>query len=84
MHQAPRPCGVRATAVITGDITQTDLRRTQLSGLKQAIEILRDVAGISFTHFTPQDVVRHALVQKIVEAYETFDRSSEPDRAARR
>jgi phosphate starvation-inducible protein PhoH and related proteins len=76
--------GFGTTAVITGDITQIDLRRTQLSGLKQAIEILRDVAGISFTHFTPQDVVRHALVQKIVEAYEVHDRTSELDRAARR
>lgn len=76
--------GFGTTAVITGDITQIDLRRTQLSGLKQAIEILRDVAGISFTHFTPQDVVRHALVQKIVEAYEAHDRAGEIDRAARR
>jgi phosphate starvation-inducible protein PhoH and related proteins len=76
--------GFGTTAVITGDITQIDLRRTQLSGLKQAIEILSDVAGLSFTHFTPQDVVRHALVQKIVEAYEVHDRTSETERAARR
>lgn len=76
--------GFGTTAVITGDITQIDLRRTQLSGLKQAIEILGDVAGLSFTHFTPQDVVRHALVQKIVEAYEVHDRTSESERAARR
>ncbi|MFL6648976.1 MAG: PhoH family protein [Sulfurifustaceae bacterium] len=76
--------GFGTTAVITGDITQTDLRRTQLSGLKQAIDILRDVPGISFTHFTPQDVVRHALVQKIVEAYEAYDRLGEIERAARR
>ena len=72
------------TAVITGDITQIDLRRTQRSGLKQAIEILRDVDGISFTHFTPQDVVRHALVQKIVEAYEAHERIGEVDGAVRR
>jgi phosphate starvation-inducible PhoH-like protein len=67
--------GFGTTAVITGDITQIDLRRTQLSGLKQAMEILRDVEGITFTHFTPQDVVRHALVQKIVEAYEEHEKS---------
>jgi phosphate starvation-inducible protein PhoH and related proteins len=75
--------GFGTTAVITGDITQIDLRRTQLSGLKQAIDILPNVDGISFTHFTPQDVVRHALVQKIVEAYEAHSRvedSERPDR----
>jgi phosphate starvation-inducible PhoH-like protein len=77
--------GFGTTAVITGDVTQTDLRRTQLSGLKQAIEILHDVEGIAFTHFTPQDVVRHALVQKIVEAYEAHDAASDADpRTARR
>jgi phosphate starvation-inducible protein PhoH and related proteins len=62
--------GFGTTAVITGDITQIDLRRTQQSGLKQAQEILRGVEGITFSLFTPQDVVRHALVQRIVEAYE--------------
>jgi len=65
--------GFGTTAVITGDITQIDLRRTQLSGLKQAIGILGNVEGITFTHFTPQDVVRHALVQKIVEAYDRHE-----------
>jgi phosphate starvation-inducible protein PhoH and related proteins len=69
--------GFGTTAVITGDITQIDLRRTQLSGLVQAIDILRDVDGITFTHFTPQDVVRHALVQKIVEAYESHQKATE-------
>ena len=69
--------GFGTTAVITGDITQIDLRRTQLSGLKQAMEILRHVDGITFTHFTPQDVVRHALVQKIVEAYNLHDSAVE-------
>jgi phosphate starvation-inducible PhoH-like protein len=69
--------GFGTTAVITGDITQIDLRRTQQSGLKQAMEILRNVEGITFTHFTPQDVVRHALVQKIVEAYETHESAAE-------
>jgi phosphate starvation-inducible PhoH-like protein len=68
--------GFGTTAVITGDITQIDLRRTQLSGLKQAMEILRGVEGIAFTFFTPQDVVRHALVQRIVEAYEAREQGS--------
>jgi phosphate starvation-inducible protein PhoH and related proteins len=62
--------GFGTTAVITGDITQIDLHRTQQSGLKQAMEILRGVEGITFSMFTPQDVVRHPLVQRIVEAYE--------------
>lgn len=66
--------GFGTTAVITGDITQIDLKRGQVSGLRQAIEVLRRVDGISFTYFTPQDVVRHALVQRIVEAYEAHDR----------
>ncbi len=62
--------GFGTTAVITGDITQVDLRRDQVSGLKQAVSILDGVEGITFTHFTPKDVVRHVLVQRIVEAYE--------------
>jgi phosphate starvation-inducible PhoH-like protein len=72
--------GFGTTAVITGDITQIDLRRTQMSGLKQAMEILHRVDGITFTHFTAQDVVRHALVQKIVEAYQTHDEAAERSR----
>ena len=76
--------GFGTTAVITGDITQIDLRRTQMSGLKQAIEILDGVEGISFTHFTPQDVVRHALVQKIVEAYGAHDQAGEARRGDER
>jgi len=62
--------GFGSRAVVTGDITQIDLPAGQLSGLKNAIEILTDVRGISFTYFQPKDVVRHQLVQRIVEAYE--------------
>ena len=61
--------GFNAKAVITGDITQTDLPRNQKSGLTEAIEVLSGISGISFMHFTAQDVVRHPLVQRIVEAY---------------
>jgi len=68
--------GFGSRAVVTGDITQIDLPTGQTSGLKNAIEVLRDVEGISFTYFTPKDVVRHELVQRIVEAYEKNDRSS--------
>ena len=61
--------GFNARAVITGDITQVDLPRAQKSGLREAIEVLEGVHGISFMHFTAQDVVRNPLVQRIVEAY---------------
>ena len=67
--------GFGSTVVITGDVTQTDLPRGQQSGLRQAIEVLKDVKDISFTFFTAKDVVRHPLVQKIVTAYEKLDSS---------
>ena len=69
--------GFGSKAVVTGDITQIDLPRGQRSGLKQAIEVCRDVRGISFTFFEPKDVVRHRLVARILEAYEAFDRQSD-------
>jgi phosphate starvation-inducible PhoH-like protein len=56
--------------IVTGDITQIDLPRARLSGLVQAPRILRNIPGIEFHHFTSSDVVRHPLVQKIIEAYE--------------
>ncbi len=65
--------GFGSTAVITGDVTQVDLPRGTRSGLKHVIEVLQDVPGISFTHFKPKDVVRHPLVQRIVEAYERHE-----------
>ena len=63
--------GFGSRSVVTGDITQIDLPSGQQSGLKNAVNILSDVDGIAFTFFTPADVVRHELVQRIVEAYET-------------
>ncbi|ANF88460.1 Phosphate starvation-inducible protein PhoH [Pseudomonas antarctica] len=65
--------GFGSTAVITGDVTQVDLPKGTKSGLAQVIDVLKDVPGISFTHFMPKDVVRHPLVQRIVEAYERFE-----------
>ncbi|QGP49372.1 PhoH-like protein [Piscirickettsia salmonis] len=62
--------GFGTQAVITGDITQVDLPRGKMSGLKHAIEVLSDVAGISFTFLRARDVVRHPLVQRVVEAYD--------------
>lgn len=62
--------GFGSTAVITGDVTQIDLPRHQLSGLKHAAKILTGVDGISFTYFNARDVVRHPMVQQIVQAYD--------------
>jgi phosphate starvation-inducible PhoH-like protein len=62
--------GFGSKAVITGDVTQTDLPRGTASGLIEAQHILHDVRGIGFTYFTAADVVRHPLVARIVEAYE--------------
>jgi phosphate starvation-inducible protein PhoH and related proteins len=62
--------GFGSRAVVTGDVTQTDLPATKLSGLRHAAEVLKDVEGVGFTWFTARDVVRHPLVQRIVEAYQ--------------
>ena len=65
--------GFSSTAVITGDITQIDLPRVKLSGLKQVMGMLQSTPGISFTFFNSGDVVRHPVVQKIIEAYALYD-----------
>jgi phosphate starvation-inducible PhoH-like protein len=65
--------GFGSVAVVTGDATQIDLPRHIKSGLRDAIEVLHEVEGISFTFFTAKDVVRHPLVQRIVRAYENRD-----------
>ncbi len=65
--------GFGSRAVITGDITQVDLPRGHKSGLAQAMEILKDIEEIHITKFDSKDVVRHQLVQQIVEAYDVYD-----------
>ncbi|MGI9331846.1 MAG: PhoH family protein [Gammaproteobacteria bacterium] len=65
--------GFGSTAVVTGDITQIDLPRGQRSGLRQVIEVLGAVSGISFTYFTSKDVVRHSLVARILDAYSSYE-----------
>ncbi len=65
--------GFGSKVVVTGDVTQIDLPRGQQSGLRQVIDILSDVDGLSFSFFTPKDVVRHPLVKRIVEAYDAND-----------
>jgi len=66
--------GFGSTTVITGDITQIDLPHDKMSGLKHVLQVLKDVDGISFTFFSAKDVVRHPLVQRIVLAYESYER----------
>ncbi len=68
--------GFGSKAVVTGDITQTDLPAGRQSGLSHVVEVLRAVPGVAFTFFDAQDVVRHPLVQRIVQAYEARGGSS--------
>jgi len=68
--------GFNSKAVITGDITQIDLSNRQESGLIHAAQVLSNTQGISFTQFQPSDVVRHPLVQTIVEAYSRFEENN--------
>lgn len=76
--------GFGSRTVVTGDVTQTDLPRGRESGLKHVNRILRNVAGVEFVHFSAEDVVRHPLVQRIVETYgreeerERGDESGDP------
>ena len=64
--------GFGSKAVVTGDITQIDLPTARMSGLVEALKIVKDVEGIGFVYFDDKDVVRHKLVQQIVKAYEAF------------
>jgi phosphate starvation-inducible PhoH-like protein len=65
--------GMNAKMIITGDVTQIDLPRSTSSGLIQALKILKNVNGIGRVEFGKKDIVRHQLVQRIVEAYERYD-----------
>ena len=67
--------GFGSQAIVTGDITQTDLPRDRKSGLKEAVKILDKVKDIGIIYLTEKDVVRHALVQRIIKAYEKSERS---------
>ena len=69
--------GFRSKAVVTGDLTQTDLPSGQKSGLAMAVKIVAGIPDIVIHHFTDRDVVRHKLVQKIIQAYERFEREQQ-------
>lgn len=73
--------GFGSTAVVTGDLTQVDLPSEKMSGLRHVLEVLKDVEGISFTHFGVRDVVRHPLVQRIVSAYEAYEKNAKAPKA---
>ncbi|MDG4951944.1 PhoH family protein [Actinobacillus equuli subsp. equuli] len=76
--------GFNSKAVITGDVTQVDLPRSQKSGLKHAMEVLKDVPDLSFNYFDSHDIVRHPVVAKIVQAYDVWEAEDEQRREQRR
>mgnify|MGYP001047080951 FL=1 len=71
--------GFGSTAVVTGDLTQIDLPRKDLSGLRHALKILAGVQGVTVSHFSARDVVRHPMVQHIVEAYDRENQDGDGD-----
>ena len=71
--------GWNTKMIITGDMTQIDLPRSQKSGLVEALEILRGVEGIGIVELNRKDIVRHKLVTRIVNAYEKFDKNNNKD-----
>jgi len=74
--------GMNTKMIVTGDLTQIDLPASQTSGLVQAMKILKGVKGISFVELGKKDIVRHKLVERIVEAYERFDEKKKKEREA--
>ncbi len=71
--------GFGSTVVVTGDVTQIDLPKSTISGLRQVVKILKDVESISFSFFNARDVVRHPMVQRIVTAYEAAEQVDRAD-----
>ena len=69
--------GFRSKAIVTGDITQIDLPTRKKSGLVEAKQILQGIEGIRFVHFTEKDVVRHAIVQEVIKAYQRHEESTD-------
>ena len=67
--------GMGSKCVVTGDISQTDLPRDKRSGLSEAMKVLKNVQGVSVIELTAMDVVRHELVQRIVRAYDMYEKS---------
>ena len=76
--------GMNTKMIVTGDMTQIDLPTSQTSGLIQALRILKGVKGISFVELNKKDIVRHKLVERIVDAYEKFDKEAKAEREKRK
>ena len=76
--------GMNTKMIVTGDMTQIDLPASQTSGLVQALRILKGVKGISFVELNKKDIVRHKLVERIVDAYEKFDKEAKAEREKRK
>ena len=76
--------GMNTKMIVTGDMTQIDLPASQTSGLVQALRILKGVKGISFVELNKKDIVRHKLVERIVDAYERFDKEAKAEREKRK
>jgi phosphate starvation-inducible PhoH-like protein len=76
--------GFNSKAVITGDVTQIDLPEGKRSGLLTAVDVVREIPGISFVYFDERDVVRHHLVQRIIRAYEQYSQSANNSAAGTR
>jgi len=68
--------GWNTKMIVTGDLTQIDLPPTQTSGLVQALDVLKDIDGLSIIRMTKRDIVRHKLVTRVVEAYEQFEQKN--------
>lgn len=67
--------GANSRCIVTGDVSQTDLPRDKKSGLVEAVNVLRNVEGVAIVELTARDVVRHELVQRIVQAYEKYEKN---------
>jgi phosphate starvation-inducible PhoH-like protein len=72
--------GFNSKTVITGDVTQVDLPPGKVSGLSEIETLLKNIEGLKFVYFSEKDVVRHKLVQKIIKAYDTFEKSRKDTR----
>ena len=67
--------GANSRCIVTGDVSQTDLPKDKKSGLVEAVNVLRNVEGVAIVELTARDVVRHELVQRIVQAYEKYEKN---------
>ena len=84
LHLCRSSIGFGSKVIITGDASQKDLPRDTTSGLDVAMKVLKKIDDIGFCQLTSKDVVRHPLVQQIVQAYDAYEKKQKPERPARR